>query len=52
MKYPEFVENEKFNSLHDNLSEVELLRKFSENLKVIHTLTTSHYTDFNQLIKE
>ncbi|MCP4915096.1 MAG: GAF domain-containing sensor histidine kinase [Oligoflexia bacterium] len=52
MKYPEFIKVEKFNSLHDNMSEVELLRKFSENLKVIHTLTTSHYTDFNQLIKE
>lgn len=52
MKYPEFKNNNTFSELHDGLTEIDLLRKFSSNLKTIHFLTTSHYTDFNSLISE
>ncbi|WP_372656062.1 GAF domain-containing protein [Halobacteriovorax sp.] len=52
MKYPEFKNNNTFSELHDGLNEIDLLRKFSSNLKTIHYLTTSHYADFNSLISE
>jgi len=52
MKYPKFVNDETFYSLHDGLKEVDLLKQFASNLKTIHNLTTKHYQDFDSLIKE
>lgn len=52
MSYPSFVENEEYFSLHEGLTEVELLRLFGKNLKAIHSLTTKHYTDFQSLMKD
>ncbi|WP_127716794.1 GAF domain-containing sensor histidine kinase [Halobacteriovorax sp. HLS] len=52
MKYPKFINEEEYLSLHEGQSELELLKKFSSNLKLIHRLTTKNYTDLNLLIKE
>ncbi len=52
MNYPEFINEKTFFELHDGLSELDLLKKFSNNLKTIHYLTTTHYSDFSVLIKE
>lgn len=52
MQYPKFINENDFLRLHDGLSEIELLKQFSSNLKLIHKLTTSHYSDFKLLIKD
>ena len=52
MEYPKFITEEQYHSLHDNLSETDLLKKFSENLKIIQSLSTKHYKDFDVLIDE
>ena len=52
MKYPNFITEEEFRELHEGLSEIDILKQFSQNLKLIHKLTTSHYVDFDALLKD
>ena len=52
MQYPLFLVEDKFYALHEGLSELDLLTQFSQNLKTIQNLTTTHFTDFEQLITE
>lgn len=52
MEYPKFIDEIKFLKLHKDLSEIDLLKQFSSNLKQIHKLTTSHYTNFDTLIMD
>jgi hypothetical protein len=52
MEYPKFITVEQYHSLHKDLSETDLLTKFSENLKTIQSLSTKHYEDFSVLIDE
>lgn len=52
MNYPKFIDKETFYSLHSGLTELETVKHLSENLKLIHNLTTAYYDDFNVLIRD
>ncbi len=50
MENRKFIDNELYFKSQNNLTKIDQMTKMSENLKLIHKITTSNYTDFNSLI--
>ena len=52
MNNPAFVDNATYFSLDSGLTELEQATSLAENLKKIHVLTTTHFSEFDVLIHE
>lgn len=50
MNYPDFVDNDTYFKLDRSASEHDQLTAMTNNLKLVHNLTTRHYDNFDELI--